>query len=131
MRRALLLIIVGALYILHQDSWFWRTAHPLVFGFLPIGLFYHACYAVATAVVMWILVRFAWPSHLEGSGEENERRGDGWKARGGEGESGRVGETGIAPQVAQSQGRRLNSSDRPVAGSPLHPVAATGEGARL
>ena len=65
MKRPLLLIIVGALYLLHQDFWFWRAARPLVFGFVPIGLFYHACYTVATAVAMWLLVRHAWPSHLE------------------------------------------------------------------
>ena len=65
MKRALLAIIVGALYVLHQDFWFWRTAHPLVLGFIPIGLFYHACYTVAAALVMWMLVRYAWPSHLE------------------------------------------------------------------
>ena len=33
---------IAALYLLHQDVWFWRTARPLVFGFLPIGLAYHA-----------------------------------------------------------------------------------------
>ena len=65
MNRALLLIVVGVLYVLHQDFWFWRTARPLVFGFIPIGLFYHACYAVATAIVMMLLVKQAWPSHLE------------------------------------------------------------------
>jgi hypothetical protein len=71
MKRALLLIVVGVLYVLHQDSWFWREARPLVFGFIPIGLFYHACYAVVTALVMWMLVKFAWPSHLEeGGGDE-------------------------------------------------------------
>ena len=73
MKRALLLIIVGALYVLHQDFWFWRAAHPLVFGFIPIGLFYHACYTVVAALVMWMLVRHAWPSHLE---EEIERSAD-------------------------------------------------------
>lgn len=73
MKRALLLIIVVALYVLHQDIWFWRAARPLVFGFVPIGLFYHACYTVATALVMWLLVKHAWPSHLE---EEIERGAD-------------------------------------------------------
>ena len=42
MKRALLVLAVVALYVLHQDIWFWRTARPLVFGFVPIGLFYHA-----------------------------------------------------------------------------------------
>jgi hypothetical protein len=73
MKRALLVIMVGALYVLHQDFWFWRSVHPLLFGFIPIGLTYHACYAVATALVLWLLVRHAWPSHLE---EETEGGAD-------------------------------------------------------
>ena len=76
-KRALLLIIVGALYVLHQDFWFWSAARPLVFGFIPIGLFYHACYTIVTAVVMWLLVKHAWPWHLEEEGDEaTVRRGD-------------------------------------------------------
>ena len=65
MKRTLLVIAVVALYILHQDVWFWRTARPLIFGFIPIGLFYHACFSVAASLLMWLLVRFAWPAHLE------------------------------------------------------------------
>ena len=65
MKKLILVLVVVALYILHQDIWFWRTPHPLVFGFLPIGLFYHACFSVAAALVMWMLVTFAWPGHLE------------------------------------------------------------------
>ena len=65
MKRALLLILVAALYILHQDFWFWRTARPLVFDILPIGLFYHACYTIVTAFGIWLLVKYAWPSELE------------------------------------------------------------------
>ena len=57
-------ILVAALYVLHQDIWFWREARPLVFGFLPIGLFYHAAYTVLLAPVMWVLTRLIWPSHL-------------------------------------------------------------------
>ena len=76
MKRALLVIIVAALYVLHQDFWFWRAAHPLVFGFLPIGLFYHACYTIATAFVIWLLVKYAWPSHLEQTEGSTGRGGD-------------------------------------------------------
>ena len=61
----LLAAAVAALYLLHQDYWFWDRARPLVFGFLPIGLFYHAAYSLAVAVLMWALVRYAWPAHLE------------------------------------------------------------------
>jgi hypothetical protein len=65
MKRTLLVIAVIIVYLLHQDFWFWRTAQPLVFGFIPIGLFYHACFAVLSALLMWLLVTYAWPSHLE------------------------------------------------------------------
>lgn len=64
-RRLLLTLAVVTLYALHQDIWFWRTARPLVFGFLPIGLFYHACFSVAAALLLAALVRWAWPGHLE------------------------------------------------------------------
>jgi hypothetical protein len=53
------------LYVAHQDFWFWRTAQPFVFGFLPIGLFYHAAYTIVVSALLWLLVRTAWPSHLE------------------------------------------------------------------
>jgi hypothetical protein len=65
MARILVALVVVALYILHQDFWYWRTPYPLVFGFIPIGLFYHACFSVAASLVMWMLVKFAWPTHLE------------------------------------------------------------------
>ena len=46
MKTHLLGLAALALYALHQDVWFWRTARPLVFGFLPVGLAYHAGYCV-------------------------------------------------------------------------------------
>jgi hypothetical protein len=52
-------------FALHQDLWFWREARPLVFGVLPLGLAYHAGYTLAVSALMAILVRRAWPSHLE------------------------------------------------------------------
>ena len=65
MKKVLLVVAVIGLYVLHQDWWYWRTARPLVFGFIPIGLFYQACFSVAAALLMWLLVKYAWPSHLE------------------------------------------------------------------
>jgi hypothetical protein len=73
MKRALLVLAVLALYVLHQDLWFWRTARPLVFGFVPVGLFYHACFSVAASLLMWLLVRQAWPAHLEEEAERGKR----------------------------------------------------------
>jgi hypothetical protein len=76
MKRILLIVAVVALYALHQDFWFWRTAHPLVFGFIPIGLFYQACFSVAASLLMWLLVKFAWPGHLEREIEQAKPRGE-------------------------------------------------------
>jgi hypothetical protein len=61
----LIAIAIAALACLHQDLWNWRLARPLLFGFLPPGLAYHAGYTLAAAALMAILVKFAWPSHLE------------------------------------------------------------------
>jgi len=65
MKRLLLTLVVIALYVSHQDIWNWRKVYPMAFGFVPIGLFYHACFTVASALVMWMLVTYAWPAHLE------------------------------------------------------------------
>jgi hypothetical protein len=61
----LLAVLVAVIYLLHQDIWFWRSARPLVLGFVPIGLAYHAAFSVMAAVLLWLLVRYAWPAHLE------------------------------------------------------------------
>ena len=71
MRTILLVVAVAALYILHQDIWFWRSSH-LVFGFIPVGLFYHGVFAIAAALLMWLLVTYAWPSHLEREVEQTK-----------------------------------------------------------
>jgi hypothetical protein len=65
MRTRILLLAVAAVYLLHQDIWFWRSARPLVFGILPIGLAYHAAYCLLAAVLMWAVTRVAWPDHLD------------------------------------------------------------------
>ena len=67
MTRLAAALTVAALCVLHQDVWFWRQARPLVFGVLPIGLFYHAAFTLATAAAMWLLVRLLWPADLEGA----------------------------------------------------------------
>jgi Protein of unknown function (DUF3311) len=63
--RLTAIVIVAALVVLHQDFWFWREARPLVFGVLPIGLFYHLAYTVVVSVFLWGLVTFLWPAHLD------------------------------------------------------------------
>jgi len=64
-RIILLTLLVAGVYILHQDFWNWNKAEPLVFGFLPVGLAYHAAYSVLASITMALLVKFAWPKHLE------------------------------------------------------------------
>ena len=69
MKNILLVLAVVVLYVLHQDIWFWRSSR-LVFGFIPIGLFYQGVFSVAAALLMWLLVTYAWPAHLEQEVEE-------------------------------------------------------------
>jgi hypothetical protein len=58
-------LVIALVYALHQDVWLWRSARPLVFGFLPVGLAYHAAYTVGISLLMWVLVKYHWPSHLD------------------------------------------------------------------
>ena len=61
----LLSMLILAVYVLHQEFWNWRKADPLVFGFLPVGLAYHAGYSILASALMAMLVKMAWPKHLE------------------------------------------------------------------
>ena len=65
MTTAVAALLIAALWVLHQDFWFWREARPLVFGILPIGLFYHVAYTLVTSLLLWTLVRMLWPAHLD------------------------------------------------------------------
>jgi hypothetical protein len=53
------------LFVLHQDFWNFDTPYPLVFDFLPITAAYHAGFSIACMVFMALMVKFAWPKHLE------------------------------------------------------------------
>ena len=64
-KRFLLFLAIAAVYLLHQDVWFWRAARPLLLGILPVGLAYHAAYCLLAAALMWAITRVAWPAHLE------------------------------------------------------------------
>jgi hypothetical protein len=65
MKAFALTALTAGFYILHQDVWNWRDTTPLVFGFLPIGLAYHAGYSLCAAGVMAVLVKYAWPQGLD------------------------------------------------------------------
>lgn len=64
-RKLLITALILVVYVLHQDWWNWRKVEPLVFGFIPVGLAYHAAYSVIACILMAVLVKIAWPSHLE------------------------------------------------------------------
>ena len=51
------------LFVLHADWWLWDDAR-MVLG-LPAGLVYHTLYCLVTTLEMTLLVKYAWPAHLE------------------------------------------------------------------
>ncbi|MDJ0835648.1 MAG: DUF3311 domain-containing protein [Acidobacteriota bacterium] len=74
--RKLVIVLVVLLMILHQDFWLWDSK-TLVFGFMPIGLAYHAAYCLVTAFVGWLAVKYFWPHSVDdllvvGNGEERQ-----------------------------------------------------------
>ena len=64
-----LLLATIALIVLHQDLWNWDKVNA-AFGFLPVGLWYHALYCVAASILLWLFVRFAWPRELDAAERE-------------------------------------------------------------
>ena len=52
--------LVIVLLILHQDNWNWTNGR-LVFGFIPIGLFWHACISVGASLTWFLATKIAWP----------------------------------------------------------------------
>lgn len=65
------LVVFIALFVLHQDVWNWDNAKP-VFGFLPVGLAYHAAYSVIAAAFWAIVMKIAWPTKLEQWADESD-----------------------------------------------------------
>ena len=53
-------VSVGVLLVAHQDNWFW-TDDTAVFGFVPIGLAYHAGISIAASIVWFVATQIAWP----------------------------------------------------------------------
>lgn len=62
-RSRILYAALVLLFLLHQDFWLWNDP-SLLLG-LPVGLTYHVAYCVAVALLMALLVRYAWPTHLD------------------------------------------------------------------
>jgi hypothetical protein len=47
------------LYLFHNDIWLW--GNPTIVLGLPVSLLYHVVYCLVVAVLMALVVRFAWP----------------------------------------------------------------------
>lgn len=61
--RKIVFGLVILLAILHQDFWYWNDG-TLVFGFMPIGLFYHIMFSIASGCVWALAVVYAWPEEI-------------------------------------------------------------------
>jgi len=63
-RQTLLYAALLLLFVLHNDLWWWNDPQR-VLG-LPIGLTFHIGLCLASALVMGLLSRYAWPVGLDG-----------------------------------------------------------------
>ena len=68
-------ILVLVLLILHQDNWFW-TDDTLVFGFIPIAMFWHVCISIAATLVWYLATKIAWPADESTSDNQHAQRGE-------------------------------------------------------
>ena len=62
------------LAIIHQDLWWWENK-TLVFGFMPLGLCYHALFSCMAAGVWAMAIKWAWPSDIEVWAESADEQG--------------------------------------------------------
>ena len=63
--RTLVIGLILLLAVLHHDWWWWDAKEPLVLGFMPIGLAWHAGISLAAGLVGLVAVKFCWPDHLD------------------------------------------------------------------
>ena len=70
MKWVLLILTIG-LVVIHNDWWNWSKTDPRLFGFLPVGIWYHGLYCIAASVLLALLVMFVWPKHLEDAEPED------------------------------------------------------------
>ena len=71
MRQRLLYLALFALYLLHNDLWFWHDSQLL--AGLPIGLSYHIGFCLLASLLMAGLVKWAWPHQLLDDAKPGQR----------------------------------------------------------
>ena len=62
---AFLTLIFLLVLFLRHDYWNWDIRGYLLFGVLPIGLWWQGLVTILASVMMWLMVTLAWPTHLE------------------------------------------------------------------
>ncbi len=62
--KYVVVVLIVALAVLHQDFWWWDD-RSVLFGFLPIGLAWHAGISLAAGLVGLLAVTCCWPQSLE------------------------------------------------------------------
>lgn len=62
--RYIITALVILLIVLHQDNWNWDSTN-LIFGLMPVALFWHICISIAAAFVWYLATKIAWPEELE------------------------------------------------------------------
>lgn len=63
--KALVVVAVILLMLLHHDYWNWDTYEPLLFGFIPIGLAWHVGISIGAGIAWFLAVKFCWPSDVD------------------------------------------------------------------
>ena len=63
-KKKLVWSLVVFLGVVHYDFWFWSD-RSLVFGFMPIGLFYQALISAFAGIAWALVVKYGWPSWIE------------------------------------------------------------------
>ncbi|HRX84234.1 MAG TPA: DUF3311 domain-containing protein [Phycisphaerae bacterium] len=66
--RKLVYAAIILLALAHQDFWWWNDIHPLVFGFIPVGLAYQALVSILAALLWWAATRYCWPRGVDDDG---------------------------------------------------------------
>ncbi len=77
--KLLVYALIVLLAIVHQDYWWWDRIDPLVFGFVPIGLAYHAGVSIVAAILWAMAVKYCWPADadvVDALGESGVSDGD-------------------------------------------------------
>ena len=71
MKKRLFWTALVVLMVLHHDWWLWSDG-TLLFGFLPVGLAYHAGISLAAGILWAVAVFYAMPEVFEADPEEGQ-----------------------------------------------------------